>query len=194
MARPKQRTPELRDHVVVVAQQTLAATGVEGFTTKQIALDADTSVPAIYEMFGDKAGLVRELFFVGFAKLAEALSTVPENEDPRTELHQLAQAFRRFSLANPSLSNLMYSRPFASFSPTAEDLAKADTSLRIVLRIVKRCIKANQLRGNPIDVAHVLVGLLQGLVAQESAGWLGSSTASCNRRWELAITSFFDGA
>lgn len=194
MARPRQRTPELRSHVLAVAQETLARHGVEGFTTKQIAADADTSVPAVYELFGDKAGLVRELFFVGFAKLAETLSAVPTSHDPRADVIALAKAFRSFSIANPASANLMYSRPFASFTPSADDLAQADTSLRIVLRAVKRCIAIDVLHGDPIDVAHILLGLLQGLVAQESAGWLGKSLASRNRRWDLALAMFFDGA
>ncbi len=57
MARPKLRTPELRQHVLDVAQETLARYGVEGFTTKQIAQAASTSVPAMYELFGDKTVL-----------------------------------------------------------------------------------------------------------------------------------------
>jgi AcrR family transcriptional regulator len=194
MARPKQRTPELRDHVLLTAQNTLERHGIEGFTTKHIADDADTSVPAIYELFGDKAGLVRELFFVGFTKLAEALSATPTSDDPRANVVALAKAFRSFSIANPALANLMFSRSFASYTPSADDLAQADTSLRIVLRVVKRCIAIGVLHGDPIDVAHVLLGLLQGLVAQESAGWLGKSAASRNRRWDLALAMFFDGA
>lgn len=56
--RPKQRTPELRDEVLRVALTMLATDGVEGFTTRRVASGASTSVPAVYELFGDKAGLV----------------------------------------------------------------------------------------------------------------------------------------
>ena len=63
-----------------------------------------------------------------------------------------------------------------------------------MLRVVKRCIAVEVLHGDPIDVAHILLGLLQGLVAQESAGWLGKSATSRNRRWDLALAMFFDGA
>ena len=69
MPRAKQRTPELRDHVLQVAVAMLASEGVAGFTTRKVAEEAETSTPAVYELFGDKAGLVREMFFEGFRLL-----------------------------------------------------------------------------------------------------------------------------
>lgn len=191
MPRLKQRTPELRDHVLVAAEATLALNGVEGFTTKQIATDAATSVPALYEMFGDKNGLLREMFFVGFRKLAGVIATVPLSDDPRADVVALARAYRAFSIAHPSLSKLMFSQPFASFAPTADDLAAADTSRRALVKAVRRCIDAGVVSGDPVDVSHVLLALVQGLIAQETAGWLGKGKASCDRRWDLALSMFF---
>ena len=43
--------------------------GIAGFTTRRVAQEAETSTPAVYELFGDKAGLVREVFFEGFRLL-----------------------------------------------------------------------------------------------------------------------------
>jgi hypothetical protein len=39
----------------------------------------------------------------------------------------------------------------------------------------------------------VLVSLTQGLAGTEAAGWLGTSRASVDRRWELAIRAVLDG-
>ena len=58
--RPKQRTSELRDQVLRVALDLLSRDGVAGFTARAVAQSAATSVPAVYELFGDKAGLVQE--------------------------------------------------------------------------------------------------------------------------------------
>jgi hypothetical protein len=35
--------------------------------------------------------------------------------------------------------------------------------------------------------------MTQGLAATEIAGWLGTSKASINRRWDLAIRAVLDG-
>ncbi len=187
MGRPRQRTPELRERIVVVAQATLAQRGVAGFTTKQIAEDADTSVPSIYELFGDKSGLIRELFVVGFQQLAGALSAVPVTSDARSDFGALIRCYRSFAQANPGLIKVMFSEPFADFRPGAGDVAAADTSRRIILRVVRRCVDAGVMMADPVDAAHVVLALVQGLAAQEAAGRLGRSRASCDRRWELAI-------
>ena len=69
MPRAKQRTPELRDHLLEVAIATLSEEGIARFTTRRVAERAGTSVPAVYELFDDKAGLVRAMFFEGFRLL-----------------------------------------------------------------------------------------------------------------------------
>jgi hypothetical protein len=58
---------------------------------------------------------------------------------------------------------------------------------------VRRCIDAGILSGQETDIAHVLLALAQGLAAQEAAGWLGTSQASVDRRWELAIRAALNG-
>src|SRR6185503_5473701 len=65
MPRAKQRTPELRDRLLEVAIATLSEEGIARFTTRRVAERAGTSVPAVYELFDDKAGLVRAMFFEG---------------------------------------------------------------------------------------------------------------------------------
>jgi hypothetical protein len=47
--------------------------------------------------------------------------------------------------------------------------------------------------GDATDVSHVLLALCQGLAAQEAGGWLGTSAASADRRWELAVEAVLTG-
>src|SRR3954470_4592384 len=96
MPRPKQRTPELRDKVLQAAVAMLADDGVAGLTTRRVAQDAGTSIPAVYELFGDKAGLVREIYFEGFRQLFRRLDTVPETPDPRADLMKVCTVIRAF--------------------------------------------------------------------------------------------------
>jgi AcrR family transcriptional regulator len=84
--RAKQRTGQLREHIVQAAVAMLAADGVGGFTTRKVAERARTSAPAVYELFGDKAGLVREVFFEGFRLLGDRFGRLPESDDPRADL------------------------------------------------------------------------------------------------------------
>jgi AcrR family transcriptional regulator len=191
--RAKQRTPELRDHVLDVAVAMLASQGVSGFTTREVAQRASTSTPAVYELFGDKAGLVREVFFEGFRLLRRHFGRLAESADPRADLVGVVEAFREFVGENPMLAEVMFSRPFADFDPGPEELRAGSAVREFIVGCVRRCTEAGILGGNETDIAHVLMALAQGLAAQETAGWLGTSKASMNRRWDLAIRAVLDG-
>jgi AcrR family transcriptional regulator len=191
--RVKQRTPELRDHVLRVAVMTLADDGVAGFTTRKVARRAQTSTPAVYELFGDKAGLVREVFFQGFRLLRERFGTLTDSSDPRADLIAVISAFRVFVGENPVLAQVMFSRPFADFDPGPDEVAAGSSVREFIIGRVRRCLDAGLLAGDATDIAHVLLALAQGLASQETAGWLGTSRASMDRRWDLAIRAALRG-
>ena len=193
MPRAKQRTPELRDRVLQVAVEILADGGVAGFTPRKVAQEAATSTPAVYELFGDKAGLVREIFLEGFRRLRRSFDPLVETDDPRADLVRVIAALRMFVRENRELAEVMFSRPFADFDPgpTGRDAGSAVRTF--VVGRVRRCIDSGVLAGDATDVAHVLVSLTQGLAGTESAGWLGTSRASVERRWDLAVRAVLDG-
>jgi AcrR family transcriptional regulator len=191
--RAKQRTPELRDRVLQVAIAMLATDGVEGFTARRVAHEADTSTPAVYELFGDKGGLVREVFFEGFRLLRRRFDALEETLDPRRNLVRVLEAIRAFVRESPLLAQVMFSRPFADFDPGHDELAAGSSVRTFIVERVRRCIEAGVLAGDETDIAHVLLALAQGLAAQETAGWLGTTKASVDRRWDLALRAALDG-
>ncbi len=193
MPRPKQRTPQLRERVLAAALEMLANGGPGALTTRAVAQAAGTSVPAVYELFGDKAGLVRELAFTGFRRLHERLRAQPAAGDPLADLVAVGRAFRAFALAEPGLARLMFSRPVAAFDPSPAD-AHAGAAVRddVVARVAA-AVRAGVLEGDPVDIAHVLLATVQGLAVQESGGWLGTSAASIERRWNLATGAVLRG-
>jgi AcrR family transcriptional regulator len=193
MPRPKQRTPELRDRVLQVAVSTLNQDGLSGFTTRRVAEQAGTSVPAVYELFEDKSGLVRSVFFEGFRMLGRRLLDVPETDDAVADVQRLIPVFRRFCLDYPPLARVMFSRPFQDFDPGPEELTMSPSVREIFVGRIKRCTDAGLLTGDPVDIAHVLLALAQGLAVQEGGRWLGKSKASVNRRWEVGVTGILRG-
>jgi AcrR family transcriptional regulator len=191
--RAKQRTGELREHIVQVAVAMLAVDGVAGLTTRKVAEQARTSPPAVYELFGDKAGLVREVFFAGFRLLGDRFAGLRETDDPRADLLRAVQVLRVFVRDNPVLAQVMFSRPFADFDPGPAELEAGATTREFIVHRVSRCVDAGIIHGDQADIAHGLLALAQGLAMQESAGWLGSSRASVNRRWNLAVHALLTG-
>ena len=172
---------------------TLASEGVAGFTARRVAEEAETSTPAVYELFGDKAGLVREVFFEGFRQLRRRLDALPESDDPRADLVEVVPALRVFVRQNPVLADVMFSRPFADFDPGPAELSAGSAVREFIVARVQRCTDAGILGGDPTDIAHVLLALAQGLATQETAGWLGTSKASMDRRWSVGLEAVLNG-
>jgi AcrR family transcriptional regulator len=193
MPRVKQRTPELRERVLREASTLLAEEGVIGVTTRSLATRAETSAAALYELFGDKAGIVRALYFEGFRQLARELSASTETPDPMADLWALAAAYRKFIRTNQELAEVMLSRPFRDFSPGPDELAATGSISLLVASRVRRCIDAGSLRGDESDVSQVLLATIQGLAFSETAGRLGTSTESIERRWRLAVGTMLNG-
>jgi AcrR family transcriptional regulator len=183
----------MRERVLQAAMDMLANDGVAEFTTRRLARHAGTSTPAVYELFGDKAGLVREVFFESFRLLRQYLGEVRPSPDPRGELISVIESLRMFAREHPALTDLMFSRPFADFDPGPAERRAGDEVRLFIVAVVRRCMHAGVLEGDEVDIAHVLVAMAQGLAAQETAGWLGTSQESRDRRWDLAVTALLDG-
>jgi AcrR family transcriptional regulator len=167
--------------------------GVAGFTTRKVADRAGTSTPAMYELFGDKAGLVREIFFEGFRLLRCYLDEVKDSNDPRADLVALTRVFRRFARDNPVLAEVMFSRPFADFDPAPSEAEAGRIVRELFVGRVQRAIDAGVLAGDATDDAHVLLAVTLGLAGAENASRLGTSKASVDRRWSRGVDAVLDG-
>ena len=104
--------------MVGVSLATLERDGPTAITARNIAAVSGASTAALYELFGDKSGLIRGIFFEGFAQLAERLEALPSSDSPRNDVIASLEASRRFALESPMLFEVMYARPFIEFEPT----------------------------------------------------------------------------
>lgn len=193
MPRTKERTPEMKDRLLRTAIAALETDGLPGLTIRRVAGDAGTSAPSLYELFGDRAGLVGEIFSEGFRRLAARLAETEESDDPLADISDTLAAFRGFAAANPALAEVMFSRPFTDFDPGPDKLATARAASDTIVRRVRRAIGAGALTGDPIDISHVLFALARGLAVQEAAGLLGRAATDRKRRWRLGVDATLAG-
>jgi len=193
MPRAKLRTSSLRDRILAAAIDLLTEEGPRAVTARNVAQHANTSPPAVYELFGDKAGLVREVFFEGFRRLRSVFEDLDGSADAKDDVVAVIGAFRAFIRDNPILCEVMFSRPFADFDPRPEDVQDARWTRDFIVGRVRRAIDAGQLDGDATDIAHALVALTEGLAATELSGRLGTSQASVDRRWDVATSALLSG-
>ncbi|GIG67960.1 TetR/AcrR family transcriptional regulator [Phytomonospora endophytica] len=193
MPRPRNRDyAELRRDLVDAGGRLLAEEGPSALSTRRVAQQVGVSTTAVYSLFGDKGGLVREMFLAGFERLAEAFDAVPRTGDPLADLLALGTAYRASALANPHLYELMFGRPVPEFTPDAETGARIRPTFDALVAAAARCVDAGVLTGNPYDVAVQLNALVHGLSGLELRGALGPPDEA-GAHWERAIASMVRG-
>jgi AcrR family transcriptional regulator len=193
VARPKLHDDSLRAAILERAGDLFAIEGPGAVTVRRVADAASTSTAAVYDLFGDKNGLVRVMFVEGFRRLAAHFDAVPTTDDPTTDLRALGLAFRASALANPQLYELMFGCPFPDFRPTDAETTNAMATFATLVTSVRRCIDAGALPpGDPLDVAMTLFALVHGLASLEQRGWLGTD-AEAERRWTMALDAMQTG-
>jgi AcrR family transcriptional regulator len=185
----KQRTASLRQALVEQAMAGVEREGLDALQARRLAAAAGTSTAALYELFGDKRGLVRAVVFDGFRQLRERLEAVALSDDRRADVVALLAAWRDFARDHPALYDLMHSRPLADFAPSKDDRRSAAAVYDLVVSRVGRWLSD----AIAVDAAHVLVALNGGLIARERAGVLGSTAKSRDHRWRFAVDVALDG-
>ena len=171
MPRTKQRTPELKDRLVSAAVGLLAEEGAAGLTARSLAARAETSAPALYELFGDKSGVVRELYFEGFRRLSAELAAVAETDGPDGGPVGARHEYRRFIRANRAVGG-------RHVLPAVHRLlARARRAGRHELGAGPRSSGGSagastpgRLRGDETDVAHVFVATDPGHGVRRGGG------------------------
>jgi AcrR family transcriptional regulator len=191
VARPRTHDDTLRIRLLDEGGQLLAAEGPGALTTRRLAMRAGTSSSAVYNLFGDKSGLVRAMFAEGFSRLARRFAELQPTADPRGDLIALGRAFRANALANPHLFDLMFGAPFPDFRPHETESRESFSTFQSLVDSVRRCIIAGVLApADPLDWALVLSAQVSGLASMEIKGWLGTRKEA-DRRWDLALGAAF---
>ncbi|SHN47245.1 TetR/AcrR family transcriptional regulator [Cryptosporangium aurantiacum] len=194
MARPRNRDyVELRHELVDAGGRLLAAEGPSALSTRRVAQQAGVSTTAVYSLFGDKAGLVREMFLAGFERLGEAFAAVPRTDDALGDLLALGRAYRTSALTNPHLYELMFGRPVPEFRPDAETGALIQPTFDTLVAAVVRCVNEGVFEpAEPLDLAVRINALAHGLCSLELRGALGGADEA-RRHWDGAFDALLRG-
>ncbi|MFB7286765.1 TetR/AcrR family transcriptional regulator [Actinacidiphila glaucinigra] len=194
MGRPRIRDyDELRRHLLDAAGRLLAEEGPQALSTRRVAQEVGASTTAVYNLFGDKAGLLQAMFLEGFARLADEFAGVSSDGDPEADLMALGHAYRAAARANPHLYDLMFGRPVAGFRPDEAALAQIQGTFETLTRAVARCMEAGRFApADPYDLAVQLNALVHGLASLELRGALGT-TVQAERHWRISLENTLRG-
>jgi len=91
-----------RREILAAASALLYEGGSEGLTIRRLALRCGYTAPAIYQIFGDKAGLLDAILREAIDALIERISHVPEHLEPSERLRMQFREIVRFGREHPT--------------------------------------------------------------------------------------------
>ncbi|WP_197042083.1 TetR/AcrR family transcriptional regulator [Sandarakinorhabdus oryzae] len=99
------------------------------FSMRQLAGQLGVAHRALYNHFGDRAGLLAQLAAAGFRQLAAATADADS-------VAAFITAYARFALARPRLYQLMMAQPYSAFERNPDLRAAADFLIGVALAVL----------------------------------------------------------
>ena len=138
---------DLREALLVAAEQELAERGIEGFTLRGVAKRAGVSHAAPAHHFRDTSDLLTALATVAAKRFYETMKARQDiaPKDPRSQFIASGQGYIAFALANPTLFDLMFGSRRPDFK-SAEFMRQAGDAFGILVSGVAQLRGANPLQ------------------------------------------------
>ena len=91
-----------RREILSAASALLYEGGAEGLTIRRLAMRCGYTAPAIYQIFGDKAGLLDAILHEAIDELFERVAKLPDHGEPRERLRTQFREVVRFGREHPT--------------------------------------------------------------------------------------------
>ncbi|MEU6584195.1 TetR-like C-terminal domain-containing protein [Nocardia sp. NPDC046763] len=170
------RTPskDIERILVDAAEAVLVRDGLDGVTVRAVAAEARVALAGVYNRFGGKEGLERELLIRGFDALRAEVAA-PDDPDPIARLRAAAASYRRFAIEHPQHYSIMFA---ASVGKHFANEAVQDSAGRafgeLVLHIGYAIGRGTIVGGDPAELAQQVWSALHGAVSLELNGAMRS--------------------
>lgn len=99
---------ELRELIIGASTELIQESGLSGLSAREIARRINYSPGTLYNSFENLDDLVLTIEGRLLDRLLEAISSVPNDGDPRQQIHAIANCYLTFAARNPKLWNLLF--------------------------------------------------------------------------------------
>ena len=130
-----------RRQILEVAAQVLERDGAQALSTRSVAAAAGIRAASLYQLFGDKDGLIAALAIHAFDIYLAEKHTLAPTDDPVADMRRGWDTHVEFGLRHPALYLLMYGTDRPGRRPPA-----ADEAHDLLLRFFDRAAAAGRLR------------------------------------------------
>jgi AcrR family transcriptional regulator len=173
-----------RERLIEAGIRLLERDGQQALQARKVAAEIGASTMAVYTHFGGMSGLLDAIAGEAFTRFSQALTEVPETDDPVADFFAMGASYRRFALANPQRYQLIFgitspeaitrNRTDLTVAGQATDRVERGASFDALLKVVRRMIAAGRIRDDgERAIAGRVWSLIHGAVMLEMAGFFG---------------------
>jgi len=182
----------LQRNVVEAASHLLVAEGPEALTVRRVAKALNCSTKIIYTMFSGKDGLANALYLEGCTRLSQTIGKVPQAASPYTYVQEIAWAYWRFALANPSHYGVLFGGAIPKFQPSVSSKQVMTQAMEAVARILHAYIAQGLLPAqDPVRLTRAIWAPLHGVVSLHLLGHF-SDEEEANQAFKRTIQAIAD--
>jgi AcrR family transcriptional regulator len=185
MATVNSRSPrivERRDRTVEAAldhaQAIMTEGGAGAVTVSEIARRLGMRAPSLYKYFPSLHAIYDSLFSRGNARVAHYITEATATSEPGLDhLLTASRAMIRWSIQEPGLASLLYTRPVPGFEPSGEAFAPAQAMWRHWRNNLTIAAQRGQLTpsADSDDAMRMLTVLISGICSQQLANQPGAA-------------------
>jgi AcrR family transcriptional regulator len=150
-----------RREILAAASSLLFEGGSEGLTIRRLALRCGYTAPAIYQIFGDKAGLLDAILRETIDELFERINQVPEHLEPRERMRMRFREIVRFGREHPTNYRLIEALRPEQVPPIVDVVGVTKRLNEPLFRMASE----GQLAFDPEIAQQALWALLHGLIS-----------------------------
>lgn len=176
------RVNERRDRTVEAAldhaQAIVTADGAGAVTVSEVARRLGMRAPSVYKYFPSLHAIYDALFARGQAEVTDYVTAGTSTSEPGLDyLRTASRAMVRWSVTEPGLAVLLYTRPVPGFVPSAEAFAPSQAMWQRWRRDLTVAVQSGALApsADSDDAMRMLTILIAGICSQQLANQPGAS-------------------
>jgi AcrR family transcriptional regulator len=147
-----------RRQILEVAADILEREGAQAVSTRSVAAAAGIRAASLYQLFGDKDGLLAALAIHAFDSYLAEKHTLARTDDPVDDMRRGWDMHVDFGLRHPAFYLLMFGTDRPGRRPPA-----ADEAHDLLLKFLDRAAAAGRLRVPPAHAARLCLAAITGV-------------------------------
>lgn len=149
--------------IVEAGRRIVEREGIEGLTMQAVASAVSVRAPSLYKHVDGRGELIKLIIESVVVDLGASLEMSIDGQDPRSDLGNLARAFREFALAQPESYRMI-------FAPMAEEWRPSPQIMLGAVDAVLRTTTALAGAERALDSARLVTAWAHGFMTMELAG------------------------